>query len=332
MSTKLAVAAAVALATVAGVDRVVVVPLEAQDRAATLLAQVRTALGGEQQLAAVNALSAEGPSRRAIGTRSVESHVALLLVRPDRMRRSDESRRLGSTAERITTFDGTRVWDETLSAAGVGGGHGGFDHGGFDHGSAGGGAPGNHGGWDHGHEFEHQDQAESGDAGVGLTAEQIAAARVRRMKLQRQRWTIAFLAESSQPFTDAGRAASPDGPADVLETRDEAGRPVRFFIDPASHMPLMVQYQEVRARAPVPAGAPNDAEATRRRVEDMRALGPPQTATVAMHLSGYHKVDGVMLPHQIDISIDGRASEAWTIDSFKVNPKVKPGAFQQPAK
>ena len=51
-----------------------------------------------------------------------------------------------------------------------------------------------------------------------------------------------------------------------------------------------------------------------------------------MHLSGYRKVDGVMLPHQIDISIDGRASEAWTIDTFKLNPKVKANAFQKPAK
>ena len=137
-------------------------------------------------------------------------------------------------------------------------------------------------------------------------------ARLRRMKMALQRWTIAFLAESNQPFTDAGRADSPDGPADVLDTKDEAGRAVRWFIDPASHMPLMVQYQEVRAQALTASG--------------------PRTSTVAMHLSGYKKVDGVMLPHQIDVSIDGKASEAWTIDTFKINPKVKTSAFQKAAK
>ena len=58
----------------------------------------------------------------------------------------------------------------------------------------------------------------------------------------------------------------------------------------------------------------------------------PTISTVAMHLSAYRRVDGVMLPHQIDTSLDGKASEAWTIDSFKVNPKVKANAFQKPAK
>ena len=113
MSTKLAVAAAIAMAMIVHVERVSVAPLLAQDRVATLLTQVRTALGGEERLAAVKALSAEGPSRRAIGARSVDSTVALLLVRPDKMRRSEESRLLGATTERISTFDGTQVWDET---------------------------------------------------------------------------------------------------------------------------------------------------------------------------------------------------------------------------
>ena len=146
-----------------------------------------------------------------------------------------------------------------------------------------------------------------------LTEEQMNAARIRRMKMDLQRWTIAFLADSNQPFTDAGRAESPDGPADVLETTDEAGRAVRYFIDPASHLPLMVQYQEVRAQA-------------------MPAQGSPRTTTVALHLSAYKKVDGVMMPHQIDTSVNGQASEAWTIDTFKINPKVKANAFQKPTK
>lgn len=51
-----------------------------------------------------------------------------------------------------------------------------------------------------------------------------------------------------------------------------------------------------------------------------------------MHLSEYQEVDGVMVPHQIDISVDGRASEAWTLDAVKINPKVKPGTFKKPTK
>ena len=287
-----------------------ITPLLAQDRVTTVIGQVRTALGGEQQLAGVKAISAEGSSRRAVGARSVESNVTLLLVRPDKMRRSEESSMFGATTEHISTFDGAQAWDETVSAARVGGGGGGGDH---DHGP--GGFAGAFSGADHNHAdgFQGRGSTESSGSGGVLTADQIDAARLRRMKMELQRWTIAFLADSNQPFADAGQAQSPDGPADVLETKDEAGRAVRYFIDPASHMPLMVQYQEVRAQALAARGS----------------AGAPKISTVAMHLSGYKKVDGVMLPHRIDLSIDGKASEAWTIDAFKINPKVKANAFQK---
>ena len=313
MRTMLAIAAAVTLATLVDVGQlsVAVAPLLAQDRVAAVLTQVRTALGGEQKLAAVKSMSAEGSFRRAMGARSVEGNIALLLVRPDKLRRSEESKMFGSTSERISTFDGAQAWDEMVNAARVGGG------GGFDHGGGGGGGLTGQGAMDHAHamaEFQNHDHAESGSPGSSvLTQEQANAARIRRMKMELQRWTVAFLADSNQPFTDAGRAESPDGPADVLETKDEAGRAVRYFIDPASHMPLMIQYQEVRAQA-------------------MPAQGAPKTTTVTIHLSDYKKVDGVMLPHQVDTSVNGQASEAWTIENFKVNPNVKANVFQKKAK
>ena len=62
-----------------------------------------------------------------------------------------------------------------------------------------------------------------GGPGGPLTEEQINEQRVRRMKMELQRWTVALFADSNQPFTDAGVAESPDGKADILETRDEAG-------------------------------------------------------------------------------------------------------------
>ncbi len=316
----LTVATLVAVAALAAIDRVAVAPVAAQDRVTTLLAQVRTALGGEAALAAVTAISAEGPYKRVTGTRSRDSVVSLLIVRPDKLRRSEESR-FFTTTERTTTFDGLQVWDDTVQTGGaVGGGHGGgFNHGGGGHMPDGGGA-GDHGGWDHDGDSDSSAQPGATEVGGALTAEQLVAARVRRMKMELQRWTLTFFADTERPFTTAGRAESPDGPADLLETTDEAGRPVRYVVDATSHLPLMVQYQQVRVAAPAPAGprgAPSKATTL---------------ATVAMHLSEYQKVDGVMVPHQIDISIDGRASEAWTLDAVKINPKVKPGTFKKPTK
>ena len=314
-----AVAALVAATALAAIDRVAVAPVAAQDRVTTLLAQVRTALGGEAALAAVKAISAEGSYKRVTGTRSRDSVVSLLIVRPDKLRRSEESR-FFTTTERTTTFDGTQVWDDTVQAgAGVGGGHGGgFDHGGGGHMPDSGG--GDHGGWDHDGDADTDAPAGATEPGGALTAEQIAAARVRRLKMELQRWTLTFFADTGRPFTSAGRAESPDGSADLLETTDEAGRPVRYVVDATSHLPLMVQYQQARLAAPAPSGP---------RGVPSKA---PTLATMAMHLSAYQKVDGVMVPHQIDISIDGRASEAWTLDAVKINPKIKPGMFKKPAK
>ena len=62
----------------------------------------------------------------------------------------------------------------------------------------------------------------------------------------------------------------------------------------------------------------------------MRKQGPPQPSQFAMHLGDYKKVDGIMLPHKIDISIDGQPNEEWTIEKFKVNPSVKADEFNKP--
>ena len=55
----------------------------------------------------------------------------------------------------------------------------------------------------------------------------------------------------------------------------------------------------------------------------MRKHSPPQLGTFAMHLSDYKKVDGIMLPHKIDTSLDGEPNEEWTIEKYKVNPQIK---------
>jgi hypothetical protein len=308
----------------------------AQDRVAELVAQVKQALGGDK-LAAVKAVSAEGPFRRSMGQRDMEGTIMLTVVRPDRLRRSEEMSMGGTvggpTVERVSAFNGTEAWDDIQNRGGMGGG--------MQMIIRGPGGPGGPGG-----------RAGPGDpaAGGALTPEQIEQQRVRRMKMELQRWTVALFAESAQPFSEAGVAESPDGRADVLETKDEAGRAVRLFIDQATHLPVMLQYQEIRPRIMMAGGpggpggrggagrgqgGPGDgqrpsAEEMQRRIEEMRKQGPPPPSAFAMHLSDYKKVEGVMLPHKVDISIEGVPNEEWTIEKFKVNPPVKAEEFEKP--
>ena len=56
--------------------------------------------------------------------------------------------------------------------------------------------------------------------------------------------------------------------------------------------------------------------------EEMRR-NPPPLGTYALHLSDFKKVDGIMLPHKIETSLDGQPTEEWTIEKFKVNPSIK---------
>jgi hypothetical protein len=200
------------------------------------------------------------------------------------------------------------------------------------------------------------------------------------MKMELQRWTVALLVDSATPFTDGGVVESPDGKADVLATTDEAGRPVKLFIDQATHLPVMLQYQEIRPRVMIaggpggrrggpggdlggargagpggpppgggamaggpPAGGAPPApdgqgaarqrlseEEIRERVEEMRRQAPPQPSQFAMYLADYKKVNGVMLPHRISISIEGQPNEEWTVEKFRVNPSIKPTEFAKP--
>ena len=83
------VAAAVLLANIVNIDRTFEAPLAAQDRVAEVVAQVKKALGGDK-LAAAKGISAEGPFRRSMGQRDMEGTLSLVLVRPDKLRRSEE--------------------------------------------------------------------------------------------------------------------------------------------------------------------------------------------------------------------------------------------------
>jgi hypothetical protein len=77
-----------------------------------------------------------------------------------------------------------------------------------------------------------------------------------------------------------------------------------------------------------PGGAQMTPEEMQKRVEEMRRT-PPALGTYAMHLGDYKKVDGVMLPHKIEISLDGEPNEEWTIEKYKVNPAIKADVWEQ---
>ncbi len=330
--------AAVMLASTIQIDRVSILPLAAQDRVADVLAAAKKALGGEDKVAGLKGLTAEGPFRRSMGGRDMEGTLSLTIVRPDRMRRVEEIAMGGMVGgpmvERTSVLAGTTAWDDMANRGGMGGGMHGMG-GGMQIVMRGpGDGPGGPGG------------------APAMTEAQMNEARVRRARVQLQRYLAALVVEGPAAWTDAGIAESPDGKADILETKEETGRVLRLFIDRATHLPLMVQYQDPKPMVMMaggpggpgrgrggPGGPPPGAgpgggrpqmtpEEMQKRVEELRR-NPPALGTYAMHLADYKKVDGVMLPHKIDISLDGQPNEEWTVEKYKVNPSIKADVWEK---
>ena len=322
--------AAVMLASTIQIDRVSILPLAAQDRVADVLAAAKKALGGEDKVAGLKGLTAEGPFRRSMGGRDMEGTLTLTIVRPDKMRRVEEIAMGGMVGgpmiERTSVLAGTKAWDDTANRGGMGGGMQIVMRGPGD-------GPGGPGG------------------PAPLTEEQLNEARVRRSRVQLQRWMAALVTEGPQAWVDAGVAESPDGKADILEAKEDTGRVLRLFIDQGTHLPLMVQYQDPKPMVMInggpggpggpgrggPGGGPGgpgggrpqmSPEEMQKRMEEMRR-NPPALGTYAMHLGDYKKVDGVMLPHKIDISLDGQPNEEWTVEKYKVNPTIKADTWEK---
>jgi hypothetical protein len=335
MRSVITTAALILAATFVRVDGISILPLAAQDRVATVLAEAKKALGGEAKVAALKALTAEGPFRRSMGGRDMEGVVTLTIVRPDKMRRVEEMSMGGMVGgpmiERTSVLAGNIAWDDMANRGGMGGGMQIVMRGPGD-----GPGPGGPGG------------------AAPLTEEQLNEARVRRARVQLHRWMAALVTEGPAAWSDAGIAESPDGKADILETKEETGRVLRLFVDQATHLPLMVQYQDPKPMVMInggpggpgrggPGGPPPGAgggggagggrpqmtpEEIQKRVEEMRK-NPPPLGTYAMHLGDYKKVDGSMLPHKIDISLDGQPNEEWTVEKYKVNPTIKADTWEK---
>jgi hypothetical protein len=90
--------------------------------------------------------------------------------------------------------------------------------------------------------------------GAELNPEQVEQNRLRRMRTEYNRYMLAFLGGANLTPTFVAVAEAPEGKADVLEVKNEAGQAVRIFVDQTTHMPLMLQYQEVRPRVNIMGG------------------------------------------------------------------------------
>ena len=294
----------------------------AQDAAkgASLLADARKALGGEDKLRAVKTLDLKGDFKRAAGQNTIEGGLEIRIERPGKMRRDDDLSPPGGGPAIVRTevLNGADVWDENSGGGGFGG-FGGFggggrgDRGGFGGRPRGGQAAGPPAG----------DPAAGGQrGGRAIDPAQIKELQRRTRLADLSRYNLMLLLDTDAPVAWVGIAESPDGKADVLEITPADGGPLRLFLDQSSHVPLMVTWQG--------AAAPGGRRGRGGDQAAQQAPTPPaQPPTLQLTFGDYKTVNGIKLPHHVTRGANGQTLEEWTIKSYKVNPSFKSDVFNK---
>lgn len=294
--------------------------------ATKVMAEMRKALGGEQKLAAVKALTATGKSQRAMGEMSMGGDYELMLEWPDKFftRQVVAQLPMGNIVAKLG-FNGDALIQDTEQPSMPGGGMVQIRMG--------------------------------GGAGPNATPEQKADGARKQVTSAKQDLTRMALgmfgaAVGNVPleFSYGGTAEAPDGKADIINVKGPEEFAGKLFVDQKSHLPLMFSWMAkepmvVNATSGGRAGggatqmitmgggkAPTPEE-REKMVAEMEAKMKEAEANRKMvefrvFYSNYQSVDGIQLPHMFQQAIAGTPSNEVTIEKYKLNPKIDPKKFE----
>ena len=275
--------------------------VSAQDAAAKaqqLIAQARTALGGDK----LKSLSATGNYRRTFGQMEMSGEVSYDLLLPDKMMKTEMMSPAPSLEiTRVETLNGDDVWEDQQQSGGGGG----------------------------------MMIFRRGPGGPGVDPQKAQDMMRQGVRSDFARLLIGWLliTPSSFPveFSFAGEAESPDGKADVLEAKGPGGFAARLFLDQKTHYPLMLTYNGKKPRIMTQTtapGAPRNPEEMEKRMKEMEAEAAKQPdVEFRIYLSDYREVNGVSFPHKLARSIENEVNEELEIKTVKINPQFKPEKF-----
>lgn len=296
-----------------------------------VLADMRAALGGADKVAAVRTLTAVGKSARTNQNgATTEGEIELAMELPDKyVARSVVANMGNMSVYRNAGFNGSGVINEMETPPNLMGGG-----------------------------MMIVRQAGSGP-GNTMTPEQ-KAANDQRMLLSAKkdfaRMTVGMFGSSFDAFpvefSYAGQADAPDGKAHVIAVKGADNFDAKLFIDMKTNLPLMLSWSDKEPlvmtqsinRGGGPGGtqvmsgggtfttrgggqAPTEEE-IKKMQDDMAAReAARKTVEYRMYYSNFKAVNGVLLPHTLQRSVDGKPSEETTFEQIKVNPKIDKQKF-----
>lgn len=311
-------------------------------KAAGIMKLARAALGGEEKLASLKALSLRAEFRRELtgpgpgggggmvvmmgpggsmsGNGQVSGTLAIDVAFPDKFYR-EESSTGGMSLTRIDGFEGDRPFADIASNS----------------------------------------------PGTRIMASNPAEdpvrskAALKRSNAELARLLLCLIAgtHAGMPVTYAyaGQAESSDTVAEVIDVTGPDDFKARLFIDAATHLPLMLTYVEPEPRAirmtvPPRHGGGSEPGPTRRTApgganpqQALEHLSPEQRAEIdkqiaaaqaspaklteyRMFFSNYQKVGGLSLPHHISRATADKTTEEWEVKEYQVNPEIKADRFR----
>lgn len=270
------------------------------NRAQQLIKQTRKALGGEEALTSVRSMTVSGKLRR--NERPGDLKVLFLL--PDKFRRSETMNPIADIELTLTsTLNGSESWTDSSTAGGAG---------------------------------AHINSRQVNQGGGAQTPG--ARAQFMRQEFARDLIGLLLLSPPSVPveFTYAGQAEAKDGRADVLDVKGPDGFAARLYLNQTTHRPLLMQYKGVIPRMAINTttrtGGREDLDKILKDAKEGRGQGIPaarQEGDLETFFADYRAVDGIMLPHRITTSANGKLIEEWEIKKYKINPPLTPQDFEK---
>jgi hypothetical protein len=271
-------------------------------RAQELLAQARTALGGEAQFKAIQSLSVSGSTRRITGMGEIDGDMTIDIQMPDKFRKSDAVSPMAGVD--VTTTQIVNGGEASIDVESNGGGSGMM--------------------------FNQM-------GGRQATPEMKAMAE-RGVRLEYARTMILLLLVSPGgfpvEFRYAGEEDNSGKMADVLEAKGPENFAARLYLDQKTHQPVMLSYKE-RARTGMQFRAGGGEGESREEMQKKAQEAMAKNATavedveVQLRVVDYKTTSGISFPHKVTKTTAGNVSEEREYSKYKINPALKPERFKK---
>jgi len=287
-------------------------------RGATILAEARKALGGDDKFKGVQRLEVKGKSARAQQQATLQGEFEIQIEMPGKYRRKEDLGLQDISIDIVQLVNGEEA-TQTANIGGAAGDIGGFNDGGGRDGGRGRGGRGN----------------DIARFLTGSTSDD-PAVQGKAIKAQMSRMVMALLLSHPEPVAWIGVAESPDGRANVLEFTTPDGVATRLLLDEKSHLPLMMSWAGTvqtfnRGGGNRGGGGrgnfPQDQQPN--RGGNRGGGGVLQQATLQMHLSDYKTVNGMKFPFLIQSGANEETTEELVVKTIKVNPSFKAEQFSK---